>query len=189
MNKEKNIEPLEQENEAETPETQETADVAEDTSIVLTMEQFSEIKARIEALQKEKEEAIDLMKHVQADFENFRKRNSAVRTESLEDGERETIAALLPVLDSLDSAIEAAKDDTSALADGLRMIQRLFLDTLCKMGLESIDAMEKPFDPMLHHAVMQEESEAESGTVIEVFQRGYQIKDKVLRYAMVKVAK
>lgn len=161
----------------------------QEQTYVLTQAQFDEMKARIEEITSERDEMKNLAQRVQADFDNFRRRNSSVRADSLDEGVRNTILALLPAYDSLELALSAAKEDNSPLAEGLRLVYRQFSDAFSKLGMTPIEAVDKPFDPVFHDAVMQCRVEcAESGTVVEEFQKGYMLKDRVIRHSMVKVS-
>ncbi|MEG2859749.1 MAG: phage tail tape measure protein [Clostridia bacterium] len=105
------------------------------------------------------------------------------------EGVRDALSAMLPVLDNLDRAIAAAEQapDIGKLIEGVQMTRRQMLDSGAKLGLQEVPALGEKFDPELHNAVMRTE-EGEPGTVLEVFQKGYRVKDKIIRYAMVKVA-
>jgi hypothetical protein len=111
--------------------------------------------------------------------------------QALSDGVREAIAAMLPAIDNLERAIEAAEktDDESAkaLAEGVRMTLNTLMESLKRFGFEEVPALGEEFDPEKHNAVMREVGD-EPGKVLEVFQKGYKVKDKIIRYAMVKVA-
>lgn len=172
----------------EQPEQAEQAGQEAGETFVLTAEQMQEARARIEKLQKERDETVALLQRNQADFDNFRRRNAAVRTDSLDEGRRECITALLPVLDNFDRAMENDSADDASWREGVKLVQRQLLDVLHKMDLTEIDASGK-FDPMLHEAVMQEAAEGkESGEIIAVFQKGYRVGDRIIRHSMVKVA-
>ena len=161
-------------------------------SVTLTKEEFEQAKAEIERMRQEIEsskkavdEAILDAQRIQAEFSNFRKRNASVRAESIDDGVRETIKALIPVLDNFDRALQ--NSDGSAFAKGMEQINKQLLDCLKKSGLEEV-AAEGMFDPNLHEAVMQDtESDCESGTITAVLQKGYSVKGKIIRHTMVKV--
>lgn len=160
----------------------------QEQTYILTQAQFDEMKARIEAITSERDEMKNLAQRVQADFDNFRRRNNSVRADSLDEGVKNTILALLPAYDSLELALSAAKEDHSPLAEGVRLVYRQFSDAFSKLGLAPVEAVGKPFDPAFHDAVMQCSVEcAESGTVVEEFQKGYMLKDRVIRPSMVKV--
>ncbi len=166
--------------------TAETAAAPE--TYVLTAEEMQTARERIEKLQKERDETVALLQRNQADFDNFRRRNAAVRTDSLDEGRRECIRALLPVLDNFDRAMESDSADDAAWREGVKLVYRQFVETLQKMELSEIDTSGK-FDPNLHEAVMQEAAEGkESGEIIAVFQKGYRVGDRIIRHSMVKVA-
>lgn len=134
------------------------------------------------------EEYLSLAQRVQADFDNFRRRNSAVRAEAYEDGKRDTVKELLPVLDNIERALASAGEEESALKTGVEMVHRGLMETLKRMGVEAIDRLGEPFDPELENAVLQGgEDEGEPGTVCAVLQKGYRLGNRVLRHAMVKV--
>lgn len=161
---------------------------AEPDSYTLTAEEFAAAKAHIEALQKEKDETVQLMQRIQADFDNFRRRNASIRKESYEEGKRDTIREILPALDSFERAEESASGADKGYVEGLRLVRRQMLDALKKLGLEEVEACGQ-FDPNLHEAVLREKDEkAESGQVLQVLQKGYRVGDKIIRHCMVKVA-
>ncbi len=156
--------------------------------IQLKREEFLEVKNHIAGLEKERDEMKALAQRVQADFDNFRRRNATVMTNCREEGIRSCIKELLPVLDNFDRAMENAKGVQNDWLEGVRLVQRQLMETLGKCGLKEIPA-EGMFDPNLHEAVMQEASdEAESGAILAVFQKGYQVNDRIIRHSMVKVA-
>ena len=166
------------------PETEQTAP----ETYVLTAEEMKTARERIESLQREKEETVALLQRNQADFDNYRRRNAAVRTDSLEEGRRECIKSLLPVLDNFDRAMENGSAEDSSWHEGVKLVHRQLLETLQKMGMSEIDTTGK-FDPNLHEAVMQEAVDGkESGAIIAVFQKGYRVGDRIIRHSMVKVA-
>ncbi len=161
-----------QEEAVETEEMQEMEDVQED---------------ELTKAQKQAEEYLNMAQRVQADFDNFRKRNKATRAEAFEDGAREFIRQLLPVVDNLERALSQQTEDES-FKTGVNMIYRQLIDVLEKRGVEVIDRPGEKFDPNLENAVMQGTAdEGEPGTVCAVLQKGYRMGDAVLRFAMVKV--
>ena len=137
----------------------------------------------------EKEEYLNLAQRVQADFDNFRRRNQNVRKEAFDEGARAFATTLLPVLDNLERAIAAAQNSTDeSLRSGVEMVYRQLVEAFEKRGITAIDRKGEKFDPNLENAVMQgTEDDGEPGTVCEVFQKGYQMEGMVLRHAMVKV--
>lgn len=182
-----NVEQTAQQPEAEPGET-DAAETAAPETYVLTAKEMQTARERIEKLQKERDETVALLQRNQADFDNFRRRNATVRTDSLDEGRRECIRALLPVLDNFDRAMESDSADDAAWREGVKLVYRQFVETLQKMELSEIDTSGK-FDPNLHEAVMQEAAEGkESGEIIAVFQKGYRVGDRIIRHSMVKVA-
>ena len=134
-------------------------------------------------------EYLQLAQRVQADFENFRRRNESVRTDAYADGRRDVAAAMLPVLDNLERAVEAAAgSQDEALKNGVEMVLKQMTDVYTKLDVKPIDRAGEKFDPNLENAILQgTEEEGEPGTVCQVLQKGYMIGDRVLRHAMVKV--
>ena len=181
-----------QEQNPQTAETetvvQQTADAAEQESYTLTAEEFAAAKAHIEAITKEKDETVNLLQRIQADFDNFRRRNASIRLDSYEEGKRDTVKELLPALDNLERALESIPAENAGWRDGVAMVHRQMLESLKKLGLEEIESDCK-FDPSKHEAVMQEKMDGkEPGDIVVVFQKGYRMGDKILRHCMVKVA-
>ncbi len=150
-------------------------------------DELDNLRAALQDAEKKRDEYLALAQRSQADYQNFKRRNSAVRTEAYDDGVRETLTAMLPVLDNLERAIAAAESDTDPLVSGVQMTLRQMLDAMGKLGLEEVPALGEKFDPDIHNAVMRVQ-EGEPGTVLEVFQKGYRVKDRMIRYAMVKIA-
>ena len=133
------------------------------------------------------EEYLNLAQRVQADFENYRRRTKATRAEAFEDGAREFIKQLLPVVDNLERAISQESSDESLLT-GVKLVYKQLMEALEKRGVTVIDRAGETFDPNLENAVMQGTAEeGEPGTVCAVLQKGYKMGDFVLRHAMVKV--
>ena len=133
------------------------------------------------------DEYLNLAQRVQADFENFRRRTKATRAEAFEDGAREFIKQLLPVVDNLERAAAQETCDES-LMTGVKLVYKQLMDALEKRGVTVIDRPGEKFDPNLENAVMQGTAdEGEPGTVCAVLQKGYKMGDFVLRHAMVKV--
>ena len=149
-----------------------------------------------DALRKELEEAnaktaeyLAMAQRVQADFENYRKRNESVRADAFADGRREVAAAMLPVLDNLERAVGAAADSVDeALKSGMELVLKQMTEIYQKMDVTPIDRKGERFDPNLENAVLQGTAdEGEPGTVCQVLQKGYRMGERVLRHAMVKV--
>ena len=154
--------------------------------------QTVDVIALQEALSKaqaQSEEYLSMAQRVQADFENFRRRNQNVRKEAFDEGASAFAATLLPVIDNMERAIAAAQNSADeSLRSGVEMVYRQLCEAFEKRGITVIDRKGEKFDPNLENAVMQGTPEdGEPGTVCEVFQKGYQLEGKVLRHAMVKV--
>lgn len=129
-----------------------------------------------------------MAQRAQADFQNFKRRNQQVRADAYDDGVREALTALLPTIDNLERAVQAAQQQgEGGLLDGVKMTLKLLMEAAGKLGLEEVPALGEKFDPELHNAVMRAE-EGEPGTVLEVFEKGYRARGRIIRYAMVKVA-
>ncbi len=166
----------------------EAASQPEPESYTLTAEEFKTVQEHIQTLQKQKDETVALLQRNQADFDNFRRRNASVRADSLEEGKRECIKALLPALDNFDRALQAEGAGDESWREGVRLVHRQLMDSLQKLGLSEIEA-EGKFDPNVHEAVMQEKAEGrESGDILAVLQKGYRVGEKIVRHSMVKVA-
>lgn len=135
------------------------------------------------------EEYLNMAQRVQADFDNFRRRNQNVRKEAFDEGACAFAATLLPVIDNMERAIAAARNSADeSLLSGVEMVYRQLCEAFEKRGITAIDRKGEKFDPNLENAVMQGAPEdGEPGTVCEVFQKGYQMEGKVLRHSMVKV--
>jgi molecular chaperone GrpE len=133
------------------------------------------------ALTRERDDYLENLRRVQAEFENYRKRVMAQQADHAERAAEGLVGELLPVLDACDAALQHG-------ADGVEPISGQLLDTLAKQGLERLDPEGEPFDPNFHEAVMHEEGDGSEGaTVAEVLRPGYSWKGRVLRPAMVKV--
>ena len=143
----------------------------------------------LDAAKAKADEYLTLAQRVQADFDNFRRRNESVRADAYNEGIRPLAAMLLPVMDNLERAVDAAKDSPDAqLKEGVGLVLRQLGDVFQKQGITPIDRLGEKFDPNLENALMQGAPEdGEPGTVCQVFQKGYQIGKNVLRHAMVKV--
>ena len=123
-----------------------------------------------------------------AEYDNYRKRTAKEKESIYGDAKADTIKPLLAVYDNLERGI-AQYDEADVHRQGLELILRQFSEALTKLGVTEIEAKGQPFDPEKHNAVMHvEDEEAGENTVVEVFQKGFMLGDKVLRFAMVKVA-
>lgn len=137
------------------------------------------------------EELTDDLKRMTADFANYRKRNEAERTEFAKFAKTELIAKLIDVLDGYDRALATVPDELKGQpwVEGMWLVERKLRSILDAEGLEPIDSLGKPFDPYLHQAVAYIESDGPEGTVIQEHQKAYRLHDRVIRPALVTVAK
>jgi molecular chaperone GrpE len=142
--------------------------------------------ARAEA---ERDEYLDLAQRVQADFENYRKRAAREQERLVAHAHERLVRELLPILDDLERALEAAeRHEEARLVEGVKLVEKSLRHALAKEGLAEIDT-EGAFDPHVHEAVLtQPGNGADTGTVLEVVQRGYRVGDRVVRPAKVIVA-
>ena len=132
------------------------------------------------------EEYKDMLQRLQAEFDNYRKRNAEAVKQARADGGNDVVLAMLPILDTVEIAIKMISDD--ATKAGVQLIEKKFQEVFSKYGVKEIDALGNEFDPNLHNAVMQVEDADNAGKVVEVLQKGYTRDGKVIRYSMVKVA-
>lgn len=147
--------------------------------------------SELERLQKEASEMRELAQRKQAEFENYRKRMERERGDLARYAGADVVKEVLPVLDNLERARSyAAGSSEEQLRDGVAIIHRQLQDILNRIGLTEVESEGKPFDPHIHEAVSQvETAEHPEGTVLSVFQKGYLFKDRLLRPAMVTVAR
>ena len=173
---------------AQTPDSQEEKDDAEKEA---TVEKEENKKEKKNPLQEKIDELNDKVLRQMAEFENFRKRTDKEKSQQFELGQGNVLEKLLPVVDNFERGLaavpEAEKD--GAFADGMNKIYKQLIKQLEDLGVTPIEAVGKEFDPNLHNAVMQVESqEYESGIVAQELQKGYMFHDTVLRHSMVAVA-
>lgn len=144
-----------------------------------------------EKLLKEKEDLNNSYTRLQADFTNYKKRSEKEKQSIYKYACEELVTELLAVIDNFDRALNVDdKFKEDSFYQGVRMLYEQLMEILKKIGLEEIEAKDETFDPNFHYAVMQDEAEnKESNTVTEVLQKGYKLKDKVIRPSMVKVSK
>ena len=146
---------------------------------------------RLEALQQEKDALQDRLLRTAAEFDNYRKRMERERRDQLEYAAADVIRDVLPIIDNFERALQApATSETDAFRKGIELIHKQMLDLLKKRGVKPIDALGTMFDPNFHQAVIHEASaDHREGEVMQELQRGYLLGDRLLRPAMVKVAK
>ena len=150
-------------------------------------EETQDLSKELEAARAQAEEYLNLAQHVQADFDNFRRRNESVRADAYADGQRNVAGAMLSVLDNLERALDSAPED-SPLRSGVELTLKAMRDTYGKLKVTEINRLGEKFDPNLENAVMRGTAEeGEPGTVCQVLQKGYSMNGVVIRHAMVKV--
>lgn len=146
------------------------------------------LKAQLKEEKEKSDEYYEHLKRNMAEFDNYKKRISKEKDMMYNTISADIISELLPILDNFDKALNAETADES-YKNGMAMIYNQFNDTLQKLGVEEIDALNKVFDPNFHEAVMHIEDESfGEKEIVEVFRKGYKIGDKIIRHAMVKVA-
>jgi molecular chaperone GrpE len=162
--------------------------------------------AIIDDLKNKNTELTQTVQYVQAEFENYKKRQERDYELKIKLASNDIIAKLIPILDDFDHSIAhmkkvienetclvedipKANNDIQNMINGFEMIKSNLLKTLQKEGLQEINPINEKFDPYTHEAVMQQESDKESMTILEVFQKGYKLNEKIIRHAKVKVAK
>ena len=144
----------------ETPVTDETVQAAEEAAV-----DAEQLQKDLDAATAKAEEYLNLAQRVQADFDNFRRRNESVRTDAFADGQQAVASAMLPVLDNLERALDAAGAD-DALKSGVELVLRQMRDVYAKFGVTPIDRLGEKFDPNLENAIMQGAPEdGDPGTV------------------------
>ncbi|HZQ04588.1 MAG TPA: nucleotide exchange factor GrpE [Gaiellaceae bacterium] len=137
---------------------------------------------------RERDEYLDALQRLKAEFDNYRKRAARDQSDLVARASERLVKALLPVLDDLERALEAASEHEEAkLEEGVRLVHRALADALAKEGLVEIET-DGAFDPHTQEALLTQPSEADEGTVIQVLQKGYRLGDRVLRPARVVVS-
>ena len=148
----------------------------------------TELEERLAEVEREREEYLNDLKRVAADFENYRKRVARAPDGRVARGPPPLLNELLPVLDDLERALEAAAQHEEAkLEEGVRLVHRELVEALAREGLVEVET-DGQFDPHVHEALVSQPSEQEDGSVIEVLQKGYRLGDRVLRPARVVVS-
>ena len=144
----------------------------------------------LQKLKAERDTLLDRLARLQAEFENARRRMAQEQQSFRDYASADMIKSLLPVLDSFERALQVGASDKSEFHSGIELIYRQLQDTLAKLGLRPLSAKGELFDPHLHEAVeMVDDDDAKDHEVLEELQRGYKLKDRLLRPAMVRVAR
>ena len=148
----------------------------------------AELEERLAEVERERDEYLNDLKRVAADFENYRKRVARDQQGLVARAHERLVKELLPVLDDLERALEAAAQHEEAkLEEGVRLVHRELVEALAREGLVEVET-DGQFDPHVHEALVSQPSEQEDGSVIEVLQKGYRLGDRVLRPARVVVS-
>ena len=163
--------------EAEENRQQELTEESE--AIVIETDEESEAQKKID-------EYKDIAQRLQAEFDNYRKRNNESVRVARNEGIDDVICSMLEILDNFERGIAAVEDERAK--SGMELIYKQMLALLSKFDVVEIEALGKEFDPKFHHAIAQCEDKEKSNIIVEVYQKGYKRKDKVLRASMVKVA-
>jgi molecular chaperone GrpE len=148
----------------------------------------AELEERLAEVERERDEYLNDLKRVAADFENYRKRVARDQEGLVARAHERLVKELLPVLDDLERALEAAAQHEEAkLEEGVRLVHRELVEALAREGLVEVET-DGQFDPHVHEALLSQPSEQEDGSVMEVLQKGYRLGDRVLRPARVVVS-
>ena len=168
--------------------TEESGEEALEEQISDETENLAQVAA---AAQAKADEYLQAAQRIQADFENYKRRNKSAIADAVDDGINEAVKTFLPVIDNMERAVDAAKQfgDESVLK-GIELVFRQLMEAFEKLDVSEIET-QNGFDPNFHNAVMQEpkKEEEEDNQITMVLQKGYMRKGRVLRFAMVKVAK
>lgn len=176
---------------AENAEAAEEAEKAEEAEETEKKGFFGKKKEKKDKKDEKIEELEDRVKRQLAEFENFRNRTEKEKSRMFEFGARDVIEKMLPVVDNFERGLASIPEGEKEgpVASGMEMIYKQMMTTLEGLGVTPIEALNKPFDPNFHNAVMHVEDETvEESIVVEEFQKGYLYKENVIRYSMVKVA-
>jgi len=172
----------------ETVENTETTEIEEEVVEEKTTEEL--LQEKVDKLEEELKQSEDKYLRLYAEFENFKRRkNKEIETNNVYKSQK-VITEILPSLDNLERALQVESDneEIKSLLKGVEMVYEGLINVLKSEGVELIETENAQFDPNYHHAVMQDEdSEKESGAILDTFQKGYKLKDRVIRPAMVKV--
>ncbi len=164
-------------------------ETAESVASGAAVGETSGLASELQKLKAERDSLLDRLARAQAEFENARRRATKEQQDFRDYAAADAIKSLLPVLDSFERALQV-KSEPGDLRNGIELIYKQLQDALAKLGVRAIPAKGELFDPHVHEAIeMVETSDAPDHEVIEELQRGYKIKDRLLRPAMVKVAK
>lgn len=141
--------------------------------------------SEIDRMREDLEKAQNYVLRTKADMENIKKRNINLASEMFIEGKMETLLKIIPVIDSFDRAISME----TAEKEGMIAIKKQFDNILERLGVEEIKSLGEVFDPHLHNALLQVDDESNSGKIVQVYEKGYRLADKILRHSSVVVAK
>ena len=150
---------------------------------------ISELEQKLAAAEKEKKDNWDRYLRAAADLENLRKRQRREVDDAKIDSKFRVLKEILPVVDNLERAIDHAGDGAGPIVEGVQLVLRQLITALERLDVAPIEALGQPFDPNMHEAISQMESDQPPGTVVQVLQRGYRSGDRLLRPALVVVAR
>lgn len=181
------VDPQELDLEHELPASDETEEVEAKPSA--TAGAATTEPPELQKLRAERDTLLDRLARLQAEFENARKRAAREQQEFRDFATADAIKALLPALDSFERALRAPETQASEFRNGVELIYKQLQDALTKLGVRPVPAKGEPFDPRIHEAIeMVETTEIPDHQVVDELQRGYKLKERLLRPAMVKVA-
>jgi molecular chaperone GrpE len=163
---------------------------ADDPATIESPSRASAESGDLQKLKVDRDTLIDRLARLQAEFENARKRTAREQQDFRDYALTDAIKTLLPVLDSFERALQISSAEKSELHGGIELIYKQLQDALVKLGLRPIPAKGEPFDPHLHEAIeMVDTSQSPDHQILEELQRGYKLKDRLLRPSMVRVAR
>jgi len=184
------VDPQDLDTEHELPASDDREDAPSTAAVAAAGTGLGGENAELQKLRVERDTLIDRLARMQAEFDNARKRAAREQQDYREYALADAVKGLLPTVDSLERALQAGAAEKSDLRNGIELIHKQLLDALGKLGLRPIPAKGELFDPHLHEAIeMVDTIEAEDHQILEELQRGYKLKDRLLRPAMVRVAR
>jgi molecular chaperone GrpE len=164
--------------------------VPPDGAVAEDKDPLKELEAKVATLEKEKKDNWDRYLRAAADLENMRKRQKREMEDARFDQKNKVLKEMLPVVDNLERAIEhATQAGSNPIVEGVQLVLRQFQTAFERLDVLPVEAQGQPFDPNLHEAISQQESDQAPGTVVQVLQRGYRSGERLLRPALVVVAK
>jgi molecular chaperone GrpE len=167
------------------------APAAAPAAAVAAPDPVAELNEKLAAVEKEKKDNWDRYLRAAADVENLRKRQKREIEDAKFETKNKVLKEMLPVVDNLERAIEHATQQagTSPIVEGVQLVLRQFMSAFERLDVTPVEAAGQPFDPNLHEAISQQDSDLPPGTVVQVLQRGYRAGERLLRPSLVVVAK